>query len=87
MFHLRWNNDSAYFGIAVKELIPVVVAAVVWGRSWQGHVIHCQCDNQAVVLVINSRSSPEPHMMHVLRCLFFCRGALSPTPDGLIHQY
>ena len=70
-FQLRWDNDSAHFSISVKELIPVVVAAVVWGRSWQGHVIHCQCDNQAVVAVIKSRLSPEPHMMHMLCCLFF----------------
>ena len=33
------------------------------------HMLYC--DNQTVVAVMNSRSSRDRHLMHLLRCLFF----------------
>ena len=68
---LRWDERSQHLNIAVKELIPIVMAATVWGRSWHGSRVACRCDNQAVVAVVNSRSSSTAHIMHMLRCLFF----------------
>lgn len=55
----------------VKELIPIVIAAAVWGRLWIGDRIQCHCDNESVVAVISSRTSKNPSVMHLLRCLFF----------------
>ena len=37
-----------------KELLPIVIAAVIWGQSWLGHQVVSQCDNLAVVIIINS---------------------------------
>ena len=48
-----------------------MVAAVVWGTRWRAQKVLCHCDNQAVVAVLNSRSSEQPQLMHMLRCLFF----------------
>ena len=39
--------------IAVKELIPILIAALVWGRSWSGQKVLCHYDNQ--VAAIRSR--------------------------------
>ncbi len=70
-FQIRWSPRSDHLPIAVKELLPILVAAATWGSQWAGLSIQCYCDNQAVVDVIRSRSSPHKHMMHLLRCLFF----------------
>ena len=57
--------------IAVKELIPIQIAALIWGRSWSGQKVLCHCDNEVVVAAIRSRSSAQTQIMHLLRCLFF----------------
>ena len=57
--------------ITIKELLPIMVAVVMWGRHWQAQKVLCHCDNQAVVAVLRSRSSKQPQLMHMLRCLFF----------------
>lgn len=36
----------------VKELLPVVVACIVWGKLWQGKSVLVHCNNQAVVDVV-----------------------------------
>ena len=57
----------------IKELIPIVLAAAIWGPSWSNHHVLCQCDNMAVVQAIRKGSSKEPSgiVMHLLRCLTF----------------
>ena len=69
-FQLAWDNtpEMRATNIATQELLPVVVAAAVWGRRWSGL---CQSDNQAVVAVLTSRSCRDKDLMHLLRCLFF----------------
>ena len=68
---LLWPHDWLPISITPKELVPIVLAAAVWGRSWAGQHICFHCDNQAVVAVLNSRSSKEPLVAHLLRCFFF----------------
>ena len=70
-FQLGWPVRFLSEDITVKELIPIVVAVMVWGRSWRGTCIHCHCDNQAVVAVLATRYSRHPKLMQLLRCLFF----------------
>ena len=70
-FQLEWNRDSQSLDISAKELIPILIAAVVWGDSWQGCKVKAHCDNQAVVAVLNSRYSKDQVLMQMLRCLFF----------------
>ena len=73
---LQWPASAMDLPIAVKELIPVVVAAALWGHQWRNGVVRCHCDNEAVVAVMATRSSKHPHLMHLLRCLFLHRGPL-----------
>ena len=47
----------------------MVVAAHVWGSLWSNKHILFRSDNQAVVFVLNARTSHDPPMMHLLRSL------------------
>ena len=45
--------------------------AAIWGPDWFTRYIEVKCDNAAVVAVLNSGSSRDPELMHLLRCLSF----------------
>ena len=78
-FQLAWS-DTACTGevnIATKELIPIVMAAAMWGKAWEGQVVCCRCDNDAVVAVLNKRTSRDQDLMHLLRCLSFFEARFS----------
>lgn len=70
-FQLEWSPCSKGKSIAVKELIPIIIAAAIWGPHWRGKAVCARCDNSAVVAVIRSRSSKEKDLMQLLRCLWF----------------
>ena len=70
-FQWEWEGRSREWHIAPKELLPILFALVVWGRQWVGRRVECQCDNMAVVVVINSGRSRDKVIMHLLRCMFF----------------
>ena len=56
-FQLEWNEATKQKHLTIKELIPIVLAAALWGESWSGKSVQVHCDNAAVVAVINSGSS------------------------------
>ena len=56
--------------IAVKELVPIIIAAVIWGPEWKGQLVCAHCD-KAVVDVLGSRSCKDKDLMQMLRSLFF----------------
>ena len=70
-FQLKWPAGLDRELIAVKELIPLAVALVVWGKAWRGRRVLCHCDNTAAVAAIRSRYSRHPVMAAILRCVFF----------------
>ncbi len=78
-FQLQWAGHGAYRdqNITVKELLPIVIAAAVWGPNWAGKTVRAHCDNSAVVAIVNSGSSREPEAMHLLRCLAFLEAKYS----------
>lgn len=43
----------------------------MWGANWTKGRVIAQCDNEAVVAIINSRYSSDKYLMQMLRCLFF----------------
>ena len=51
------------------ELVPIVSSAVVWGSHWIGKRIVFNCDNQALVYIMNKRRSPNATVMLFLRRL------------------
>lgn len=70
-FQMEWDEASREKNISVKELLPIIIAAVVWGPQWKGKSVCARCDNKAVVDVLRSRTSKEKDLMQLLRCLFF----------------
>lgn len=78
-FQLQWAGLGAIGSqnITIKELLPIVVAAALWGSQWAGKTIQAQCDNIAVVAMVNARSCCETEAMHLLRCLAFLEAKYS----------
>ena len=70
-FQFQWSPDWDHIHITVKELLTVVVAYAIYGNLWKGTIVHCLCDNTAVVAIIQSVSSKDAVAMYLMRCLFF----------------
>jgi len=70
-FQLAWDERTSNMHIAIKELIPIMIATLVWGQLWSGGRVIAHCDNTAVVSVLNSRYSQDKMLMQMLRGLFF----------------
>ena len=71
MFQLAWPVSWDTIDISVKELVPVVVAAALWGEKWRQRHVCNHSDNMAVVSVIKSGTTGSQQSMQLLRCLFF----------------
>ena len=72
-FQLRWPDAIQETHITVKELVPIVLAAAVWGSCWKGKNVMSYCDNAAVVAILNKGDCKEPQAMHLMRCLAFLK--------------
>ena len=71
----RWGGRSRNLAITVKELLPIVLAVLIWGPAWHSQTVLSYCDNQAVVAILRSWTCKQPGLMHMLRCLFFVEAA------------
>ena len=72
-FQLEWPLGWEEIDISVKELVPVVVAAALWGGLWRGKHICFHSNNMAVVSILSTKTAKSPHLMHLLRCFsFYC---------------
>ena len=65
--------------ILAMELLPIVMACVIWGPRWRQSAVTAQCDNEGAVAVVNSGYSRVPRIMH---CLFFLSGPTSRLRYG-----
>jgi len=72
-FSLPWNSIGASLHITVQELIPITLAAALWGKYWSGYSVQVWCDNEAAVNIINRNTSKDEDASHLLRCLAFVR--------------
>ncbi len=70
-FMFPWSGPVADHHITVKEMIPVVLVGALWGSRWHGRTVLVQCDNTAVVSIVNHGSSKNDQAMHLARCLAF----------------
>ena len=55
----------------MKELILIVVNAAKWGQNWSGSQVLFRSDKKAVVLCLSFGVANDPHLAHLLWCLFF----------------
>ena len=68
----RWFQPEEWaknISIAPKELVPIVVATVLWGAHWAGGHVRFLCDNAAVVMAVNRGSARDPSLSHLFRIL------------------
>ena len=70
-FQYTWPQEFQAHSIAVKELLPIVMACVVCGKTWERRSVLAHCDNQSVVQVVNLGYSKDTHLMQLLCSLFF----------------
>ena len=64
----KWPTTMAASHISIREMIPIVMSAALWGKDWRGKSVQFLSDNSAVVALINSGSSRENSLMHLMRC-------------------
>ena len=76
-FQWQWPAAWSSVAIAQKELLPIVLAAYLWGPSWGGQHVCFHSDNEAVVTVIRKRSAQDNLLNNLLRCLFFYAGVFN----------
>ena len=69
-FQVAWS-DLAGASIAVKELLPIIVAAAIWGHMWRGKIVLSDCDNQGVVSAACGSYCKDSSMAQMLQCLSF----------------
>ena len=67
-FQHKWPTDMPSRSIASLELILIVLAALIWGRHWEGKVIMFRSDNESVVTILYT---PNEDLAHLLKCLTF----------------
>lgn len=61
-----WFPQQRDFCIAYKESFPVALAGEVWGPQWSRRHVQFLSDNEAVVAILNSRTSKVPGIMHLV---------------------
>ena len=70
-FRLAWPTSWVTIPITAKELVPIVIAAAVWGPHWSQQHICFHSDNSAVVALLQSLTSRDSLILHLIRCLSF----------------
>ena len=58
-FSVPWTETCKYLHITVKEMAPIIIAAIMCGHDWKGDLVIAFCDNTAVVAALNNRSCKE----------------------------
>jgi len=48
-FQLQWPAVIKDNHITTKEILPIIIAAAIWGAQWANQSVLCHCDNEAVV--------------------------------------
>ena len=59
-FQYPWKEAWLPVNIAVKELLPIVISAALWGSKYKGCTVTFESDNQAVVSALTTRSVRHP---------------------------
>ena len=70
-FQVQWCECFQMEPIHVKEMVPIVLAAALWGRSWSRSVVRFVSNTSAVVQVLKSGYARDSRLMDLMRMLFF----------------
>ena len=69
-FAAAWLPSQLKFGMAYKELYPIVIACHFWGHCCRHKRVLFYCDNTSVVQIVNSGASKDDVIMNLVRELF-----------------
>ena len=61
-----WPPSSENIDISIKEMIPIVIAAEIWGGSWGRRCIFFHTYNQAVFATLKSGLCHDRHLAFCL---------------------
>ena len=65
------------------ELVPLLVACLVWGDHWRGRRVRVMCDNMGVVGCVSRGWSGDARTMALLRHLLFAAALSDCTLEAL----
>ena len=65
----NWEEEEKNLSIAVLEMIPVVIAACLFGKRWHRKRVLFKSDNMAVVLAARSWLPKDDHLTVLFRRL------------------
>ena len=86
MFSGRWFPLQRPLSIAYKETLPCCFGRPCLGPRWpRGHILF-HVDNEAVIHILNSRTSKDPKIMHLLHSLLKVAACLSFT-FATVHEF
>ena len=64
-----WYDEALLKDISFLELVPIVMAFHLWGDKLKNQSVILNTDNQALVSILNKRSSKSKRVMHLVRPL------------------
>ena len=56
-FKFGWVPGMEELHITIKELIPIVFAAAIWGDQWVGKSVQCRCDRYTSSILARAETS------------------------------
>lgn len=65
----NWKSLNVFSLITFLELVPIAMAFAVWGRELLGKKVILHTDNQALVIILNTKTSKSKLVMILLRPL------------------
>ena len=65
----HWENINILTAITLSELYPVILALLIWGHLFTNKKILLRIDNQALVSIVNKRTSKSKRVMTLVRKL------------------
>ena len=78
----KWPRDTQDISVPVKEMIPVVIAAELWGHLWARKRVLFRSDNLSVVSTLQSGLCRARHLALCFR-EFSTRAVLNISPSQL----
>ena len=65
-----WPPRLVHVSIAVKEIVPVVIALHIWTSRLSGRCVRVVSDNMSVVCAVNAQSCRDSRLMGWVRRMF-----------------
>ena len=66
------SNSDKSLSVALLELYPIVMAAILWGNQWSKKRIIFKCDNLSCVFILRKGRSRCSNIMLLMRRLTWC---------------